>query len=52
MPDNGARWSIGLAGWVIQDGNYDDFSVGRAEVSTRRLRTQKTNGVASQAAAA
>lgn len=26
------RWSIGLAAWVVQDGNYDDFAVGdRAE---------------------
>src|SRR5690242_7534975 len=32
MPDDGAHWSVGLAAWVIQDGNYDDFSVGdRAE---------------------
>lgn len=27
-----ARWSIGLAAWIIQDGNYADFNVGdRAE---------------------
>jgi hypothetical protein len=23
----GLRWSIGLEGWIIQDGNYDDFVV-------------------------
>ena len=28
----GCVWSIGLAAWIIQDGNYADFTVGdRAE---------------------
>lgn len=33
MPGNcPTRWSIGLAAWVIQDGNYDNFRTGqRAE---------------------
>lgn len=32
MPSPSPRWSIGLAAWIIQDGNYGNFSVGdRAE---------------------
>lgn len=32
MPSPSPRWSISLAAWIIQDGNYGDFSVGdRAE---------------------
>ena len=32
VPSPNARWSIGLAAWIIQDGDYGDFNVGeRAE---------------------
>jgi hypothetical protein len=34
VPSPNARWSIGLAAWIIQDGNYGDFNVGqRAEIA-------------------
>lgn len=28
MPNPNPRWSIGLAAWIIQDGNYGEFTVG------------------------
>jgi hypothetical protein len=33
---NDDEWLVGLAGWVIQDGNYEDFEVG----STRRFAVE------------
>jgi hypothetical protein len=32
VPNPNTRWSIGLAAWIVRDGNYADFKVGdRAE---------------------
>jgi hypothetical protein len=27
-PSANSEWTVGLAAWIIQDGNYDDFAVG------------------------
>lgn len=29
MPDTPGEWWIGLAAWVLRDGNYTDFAVGQ-----------------------
>ena len=49
MPEVGNRWSIGLAGWIVQDGNYDDFCTGqRAEFAVEFYMPDGVQGAAGE----
>jgi hypothetical protein len=38
------EWLVGLAGWVIQDGNYEDFEVGSSRRFALEIYTPDPNG--------